>query len=167
MTKKKWIIVASFVGLLLLIAAARGFFSSSEPEYTYWEPALSPDASMIVYESTTESSLELFTLNLSTRVETRLTNNESSDWSPIWSPDGTRIAFASSRDDNVDIYVLDLGSLETIRLTTHSGDDINPNWGVDGAIYFNSNRSDTWEAYSIDPESLVLRKLTSLDASAP
>jgi len=167
MDKKKWILVGSFVAVLLLVIIGRGFLGNDEPEYTYWEPALNPDGSVIVYESTTESSLELFTLNLSTRVETRLTNNESSDWSPVWSPDGTRIAFASSRDDNVDIYVLDLGSLETIRLTTHSSDDINPNWGVDGAIYFNSNRSDTWEAYSIDPESLVLRKLTSLDASAP
>jgi len=167
MTKKRWIIVASFVGLLLLVAAARGFFSSSDPEYTYWEPALSPDGSMLVYESTAESSLELFTLDLNTQMETQLTNNEFADWSPVWSPLGNQIAFASSRDNNVDIYVLDLGSLETLRLTTDFGDDINPSWGVDGSIYFNSNRSDTWEAYAIDPESLVLRKLTSLDASTP
>ena len=167
MTKKRWIIVASFVGLLLLVAAARGFFSSSDPEYTYWEPALSPDGRMLVYESTTESSLELFTLDLNTQMETQLTNNEFADWSPVWSPLGNQIAFASSRDNNVDIYVLDLGSLETLRLTTDFGDDINPSWGVDGSIYFNSNRSDTWEAYAIDPESLVLRKLTSLDASTP
>ena len=167
MTKKRWIIVASFVGLLLLVAAARGFFSSSDPEYTYWEPALSPDGSMLVYESTAESSLELFTLDLNTQMETQLTNNGFADWSPVWSPLGNQIAFASSRDNNVDIYVLDLGSLETLRLTTDFGDDINPSWGVDGSIYFNSNRSDTWEAYAIDPESLVLRKLTSLDASTP
>ena len=167
MNKKKWIIAAAFVGLLLLVAAGRGFFSSSEPEYTYWEPALSPDGTVLVYESTTESSLELFTLNLNTQVETQLTNNEYADWSPAWSPDGNRIAFASSRDKNVDIYVLDLASLETLRLTTDSGDDINPSWGIDGSIYFNSNRSDTWEAYAIDPENLVLRKLTSLDAPIP
>lgn len=167
MNKKRWMIIASMVALVLVILAGRGFFSNSDPEYTYWEPALSPDASMIVYESTTGSGLELFTLNLSTQVETQLTNNEFADWSPAWSPDGNRIAFASSRDNNVDVYVLDLGSLETLRLTTHSGDDINPSWGVDGSIYFNSNRSDTWEAYAIDPEDLVLRKLTSLDASTP
>lgn len=167
MDKKKWIIVGSFVAVLLLVYIGRGFFSSSEPEYTYWEPALSPDGSMIVYESSADASLELFTLNLSSQIETQLTFNEVADWSPVWSPDGSQIAFASSRDGNVDIYVLDLGSLETVRLTSDSGDDINPSWGVDGFIYFNSNRSDTWEAYSIDPESLMLRKLTSLDAPIP
>ena len=167
MTKKKWIIAASLVGLLLPIAGGCDYFSPEDPEYTYWEPALSPDASMLVYESSAELSLELFTLEISTNTERQLTNNEFADWSPAWSPDGKRIAFASSRDENVDIYVFDLASLETVRLTVHEGDDINPNWGVDGNIYFNSNRSDTWEAYAIDPDNLVLRKLTSLDVATP
>ena len=165
MDRKKWIIVGVFLIALLLVAVIRGgFFDSNEPEYTYWEPSLSPDATMLVYESTAELSLELFTLDLSTQVETQLTNNEDADWSPAWSPDSRRIAFASSRDGNVDIYVLDLSSLETIRLTTHELDDINPSWGVDGDIYFNSNRSEAWEAYAIDPDTFTLRKLTSLDA---
>jgi TolB protein len=168
MDRKKWIIVGVFVVALLLVAVVRGgFFGSNEPEYTYWEPALSPDGNMIVYESSAEASLELFTLDLRSQIETQLTDNEVADWSPAWSPDGNQVAFASSREGNVDIYVLDLGSLETVRLTSDLGDDINPSWGGDGRIYFNSNRSDTWEAYSIDPASLVLRKLTSLDASTP
>ncbi|MCK5828385.1 PD40 domain-containing protein [Candidatus Bipolaricaulota bacterium] len=165
MTKKKWIIAASLLSLLLPMAAGCDFFGTEDPEYTYWEPSLSPDTTMLIYESTAELSLELFTLNLSTQVETQLTNNDYADWSPAWSPDGRRIAFASSRDENVDIYVIDLSSLETVRLTTHELDDINPSWGVDGDIYFNSNRSDAWEAYAIDPDTFTLRKLTSLDAS--
>ena len=122
---------------------------------------------MIVYESAAESSLELFTLDLGTNVERQLTTNEHADWSPDWSPEGTRIVFASSRDENVDIYVLNVATLDAVRLTTHDADDINPNWGVDGLIYFNSNRSDTWEAYAIDPDTLVLRKLTSLEPLTP
>lgn len=164
MTKKKWITVASLIGLLLPMATGCSFFGAEDAEYTYWEPSLSPDATVLVYESTAELSLELFTLDLNTQVETQLTNNDYADWSPAWSPNGQRIAFASSRDENVDIYVIDLSSLETVRLTKHEGDDINPSWGVDGDIYFNSNRSDTWEAYAIDPDTFTLRKLTSLDA---
>jgi len=167
MNRKNLTIAGLLVGLCLMAAAGCSFFGGDEPEYTYWEPALSPDGTTIVYESITESSLELFTLNLGTNHESQLTVNEYADWSPTWSPNGTRIVFASSRDENVDIYVLNLASLEVVRLTTHEADDINPDWGIDGAIYFNSNRSDTWEVYTIDPESLVLRKLTSLDASTP
>ena len=164
MNTKKWILAASLVGLILVVTAGCSFFGGDEPEYTYWEPSLSPDATLLVYESSAEQSLELFTLNLSTNTETQLTNNEFADWSPAWSPDGKRIAFASSREENVDVYVLDLESMETLRLTTHEGDDINPSWGIDGDIYFNSNRSETWEAYAIHPDTLVLRKLTSLNA---
>jgi TolB protein len=143
------------------------FFGSEEPDYTYWEPVPSPDGTTIAYESTTDSGLELFTLELTTNVETQLTDNDVPDWSPAWSPDGSQIAFASQRDKNVDIYVLDLTSLEVVRITSHLDDDINPSWGTDGIIYFNSNRSDTWEAYAIDPDSLNLKKLTSLDAAMP
>lgn len=167
MNKRNLSIAGILVGVCLLAISGCGFFGEQETEYTYWEPALSPDGSMIVYESTAESSLELFTLDLGTNIERQLTVNEYPDWSPEWSPDGTRIAFASSRDENVDIYVLDLANLGVVRLTTHEADDINPNWGIDGVIYFNSNRSDTWEAYTIDPDTLVLRKLTSLGASTP
>ncbi|MBU1048774.1 DPP IV N-terminal domain-containing protein [Candidatus Bipolaricaulota bacterium] len=167
MNKKRWILVGAVAALLLVVFVGRGLFTSNEADYTYWEPVLSPDGSMIVYESVTELSLELFTMDLGTQAVTQLTNDEYANWSPSWSPDGNRVAFASSRDKNVDIFVLDVHTLEITRLTSHSGDDINPSWGIDGAIYFNSNRSETWEAYSIDPDSFVLRKLTSLDATSP
>jgi len=157
--------IAMSVGLLAV--AGCGFFGGNEVEYTYWEPTLSPDGTTIVYESVAESSLELFALDLETNIERQLTDNESADWSPDWSPDGARIAFASSRDENVDIYVLDVATLDVVRLTTHAASDINPNWGADGNIYFNSDRTDTWEAYVIDPETLILRKLTSLQTSTP
>lgn len=167
MNKRTLTTAGVLAGLCLLVVAGCGFFGGEEPEYTYWEPALSPDGSMIAYESTSETSLELFTLDLGTNTERQLTINEHPDWSPDWSPDGTRITFASSRDENVDIYMLDLANLEVVRLTTHEADDINPNWGIDGVIYFNSNRSDRWEAYTIDPDTLTLRKLTSLNAPTP
>ena len=167
MNRKNLAVAGLFAGLCLLTATGCGFFGGEELDYTYWEPALSPDGEMIVYESTAESSLELFTLDLETNLERQLTTNEYADWSPDWSPEGTHIVFASSRDENVDVYVLNLATLEAVRLTTHEADDINPHWGADGAIYFNSNRSDTWEAYAIDPSTLVLRKLTSLELSTP
>lgn len=155
-------IVGAVIGCLLVVSGC-GFFGSQD-EYTYWEPALSPDRSTLTYESEGESSLELYALDLSTNVERQLTTNEYADWSPDWSPDGSRIAFASSRDDNVDLYVLTVDTGEVVRMTTHTGDDINPHWGSDGLIYFNSNRSESWEIYTIDPEMLDLRKLTSIDA---
>lgn len=153
--------IMTSVALLLLVSGCT-FFGGDEPDYTHWEPVLSPDGRSLVYESPTEDSLELFLRDLETDEERRLTQNEHPDWSPTWAPTGDRIAFASSRNENVDIYVLDLESLSVTRLTTHERDDINPHWGIDGRIYFNSNRSDAWEVYAIDPDEGALVKITQV-----
>lgn len=152
--------------LLALIGLASGcsFFGGDEPEYTHWEPALSPDGSALAYESPGGDSLELFVRDLATGEERRLTQDEHPNWSPSWAPDGSRIAFASSRDDNVDIYILTLDDLSIERLTTHGEDDINPSWGADGRVYFNSNRSGAWEIYAITPGEGSLVKITQVAA---
>jgi len=156
-------IVILAVSLLLIgLVSGCSFFGGDEPDYTHWEPVLSPDGTALVYESPTDDSLELFIRDLETAEERRLTQDEHPNWAPTWAPSGDRIAFASSRNENVDIYVLDLESLSVERLTTHDEDDINPNWGVDGRIYFNSNRSGAWEIYAIDPVEGSLVKLTQV-----
>ena len=138
-------------------------FGGDDTEYTYWEPELSPDGSFLAYESTTERGLEIYIRDLESGSTRQITDNEDPDWGPTWSPDGSQIAFASSRDKNVDVYVVDLESLAVERLTTHDGADFNTHWAVDGLIYFNSDRSDTWEIYTIDPAEKRLTKVTSLD----
>ena len=155
------------VGIVWLgLVSGCTFFGGDEPDYTYWEPALSPDGRSLTYESPTEESLELFLRDLETNEERRLTRNEHPDWSPTWAPTGDRIAFASSRSDNVDIYILNLSNLAVERLTTHEDDDINPDWGSDGRVYFNSNRSGAWEIYAIDPIVKSLVKITQVTEPA-
>ncbi len=148
--------------LLLCFVSGCGFFGGDEPDYTHWEPALSPDGRSLAYESPTDDSLELYIRDLETGEERQLTRNEDPDWSPTWAPAGDRLAFASSRNENVDIYLIDLDTLTVTRLTTHEKDDINPDWGTDGRIYFNSNRSDAWEIYAIDPSDGSLMKITQV-----
>lgn len=167
MNKHATVVMSILLGLCLAAASGCSFLGGQEAEYTYAEPQLSPNGNEVVYASASEAGVDLFVLDLTTNVERQLTFDEYANWSPSWSPDGTRIAFASSRNKNVDIYILDVVTLEVTRVTTHKADDIHPSWGIDGAVYFNSNRSDTWEAYAIDPETLALRKLTSLDAATP
>ena len=160
MSKTVWIAVIITGLATLIMASGCSFLGGKGPEYTNWEPQLSPDGTKLAYESPVDGSLELFTRDLETGEEHRLTKNDADDWSPGWSPDGTKLVFASNRDKNVDIYVLDLATLAVSRVTTDDGDDINPHWGIDGRIYFNSNRSGSWEIYSIDSDGENLVKIT-------
>lgn len=152
--------VLGLFGLAVLTGCS--FFGNEGPPFTYWEPELSPDGTTLVYESRLDKTLELFAMELTTGIQTRLTENDVEDWSPTWSPEGDRIAFASSREDNVDIYILEIDSRTTYRVTTDDADDINPHWGVDGRIYFNSNRTDTWEAFAVDPDGSNVTRLTGV-----
>ena len=154
--------IIAIIATLAATATISGcsFLGGSGPEFTNWEPQLSPDGAKLTYESPVDGSLELFSYDLQTGEVHRLTKNAVDDWSPSWSPDGTRIVFASNRDKNVDIYVLDLDTLAVSRVTTDEKDDINPTWGSDGRIYFNSNRTGVWEIYSIDPDGGNLVKVT-------
>lgn len=152
----------SAVVALLAIAWLTGcsFFGDQGPPFENWEPDLSPDGKTLVYESEVDETLELFVRTLVSGEERRLTHNEVEDWSPTWSPSGDRIAFASSRDDNVDVYVLTLDGGAISRVTTHEADDINPSWGTDNRIYFNSNRTETWEVFAVDPDGSNLSTVT-------
>jgi TolB protein len=121
---------------------------------------MSPDGTRLAYESVVGDDFELFLRDLTSGAVRQLTDNDDDDWSPSWSSDGTHIAFTSNRGKNVDIYVLDLETSDTVRLTVDNGDDVYPFWGIDDRIYFNSNRSEVWEIYSISPDGAGLVKIT-------
>jgi len=157
-------IVGTLLCVLLLLVSGCSFFGGQDARYTHWEPDLSPDGRYLVYESDDDGDLELYLRDLETDAVRRITDNEEPDWSPSWSPDGRFVAFASVSDENVDIYTVDIDSLEVLRLTSHEGDDINASWGTDGLIYFNSNRTDDWEIYTIQPDGSQLQQLTQVEA---
>jgi len=159
--------IGCVLGVILLLAGAAGctFFGNQGPPLENWEPQLSPDGSRLVYESPVEESLELFVRDMATGETRRITENDVEDWGPAWSPDGGCVVFASSRDDNLDVYVIDLDTGVETRLTVHEKDDINPSWGSDNVIYFNSNRTEQWEIFTIEPDGQNLARITTTAAA--
>ena len=96
-------------------------------------PTWSPDGRRLAFSSYEgDSDAELYTLDLSTNVVTRLTYNEAHDDAPAWSPAGGQLAFRSDRDGNLDLYVLDLASGQVRRLTDLAGHAAWPHWSPDG-----------------------------------
>ncbi len=162
---KKGVVIV--VGLLLLGGTLGGcsFLSQKGPALTNWEPALSPDGTKIVYESPADKGFEIYMRDLKSGKVEQLTKNEVDDWSPSWSPDGKKIVFVSNAGKNVDLYIMDLATRAVTRLTTNEKDDVNPQWGVNNRILFNSNRTGTWEIYSINPDGSDLKQLTHTETN--
>jgi TolB protein len=154
--------MGGFILIVVVLASLSGcsLLQPKEPPLENWEPVASPDGSMIAFAAPADEGYEIYIRNMDTGEITQLTENEIDDWAPNWSPTGDRIVFTSNRDENPDLYIIYVDTLTINRLTTHSADDVNPSWGQNGKILFNSNRSDSWEIYQIDPDGRNLVKIT-------
>ncbi|MFB6214523.1 MAG: TolB family protein, partial [Candidatus Bipolaricaulia bacterium] len=67
----------------------------------------------------------------------------------------------SKRDDNTDIYLMDVDGGNETRLTTNGSQDVNPRWAGDSEIIFNSDRTGSWEIFTVDLSGKELTQLTS------
>jgi Tol biopolymer transport system component len=78
------------------------------------------------------------------------------------SPDGTRIAL-TTEGTREDLYVLGVEDKELRRLTDDPFRDRGPQWSPDGSeIAFYSDRSGTYQIWSIRPDGSGLRQLTEV-----
>jgi len=77
------------------------------PPGDYAGPALSPDYKLAALSRTDPQtgSADVWLLDLSRGVMSRLTSDPNGDWAPLWSADGTRIIWGSDRKNGLyDIY---------------------------------------------------------------
>jgi Tol biopolymer transport system component len=81
------------------LAAASGFGNFRSPE-------LAPDDKRVAFESydAEKDAVDLWLIDLSRRITSRLTRASASEFSPIWAPDAVRIVFSSVRNGQSGLY---------------------------------------------------------------
>ena len=106
------------------------------------DPTWLPDDSQIVYVAKRNGITDLYAIDIVTREETRLTDNDDIELSPSISPDGTRLVYAVDNEGVFELWILriDNGSPELLL-----ADDFNnsfPAYSPDGStIAFTSDRN--------------------------
>jgi serine/threonine protein kinase len=71
----------------------------------YDDPALSPDGTRLALDRReSQASSDLWVIDLSRSLFTRLTFDPAEERQPVWSPDGSRIVFSSNRTGIYDLY---------------------------------------------------------------
>ena len=87
---------------------------------------ISPDGGDIAFDAHSDDVLdsgdgkwEIYTMNIDTKVVTRLTNNDKDDWGPRWSPDGTRISFLGDGLNNTgyELFLMERNGINQMQLT--------------------------------------------------
>lgn len=114
-------------------------------------PALSPDGTTLLFQSTRSGRWALYTSKPDGTEIAVLLDSGDDPVTPSWSPDGSMIAFAATADSESDIFVMNADGSDRRRLTDDPGDDSHPHWSADGRIFFNSarttpDRSADWSA---------------------
>jgi Tol biopolymer transport system component/PKD repeat protein len=96
------------------------------------DPAWSPDGNTIVFETDRDGNWELYLFNLSTGVETRLTDDASSDINAFWTPDSQHIVFQSDRTGVWQLYNLTVATGEVTLLSSGLTEDHDAHVSFDG-----------------------------------
>ena len=126
----------------------------------YRRPSLSPDEKIVAVEwpDPQMGTTDIWLLETTRGVPTRLTVAPEADWSPVWSPDGLRVLFTSPRGTPPQLYQQDSRNAGAGELVLKGYRNIQPrDWSADGKrIVFAALSPDTgWDLGVLDmqPES--------------
>jgi TolB protein len=97
-------------------------------------PSWSPDGSMLAITlSRKDGDVDVYTLNLSSQVLTRMTFDPGIDTEPTWSEDGKKLYFNSDRAGGPQIYEVDVSNPNrATRVTFEGGYNARPRLSPDG-----------------------------------
>src|SRR6266436_459543 len=136
------------------------------------ESSWSPDGKTIAFDSSRPGKTSIFTWNVETREQKRLSEGNANDITPEWSPDGKQIAFVSDRTGHNEIYVMNVAGGDVRQVTNDKSDDIHPHWSPDGQrIIYCSARDNTdqshapegeiYEIYTIKADGTDMKQVTN------
>jgi Tol biopolymer transport system component len=95
--------------------------------------------SMNVGEDTLKGS-EIFTIDIDSKQEIRLTNNDYLDTYPVWSPDGKQIAYLSWPHSTLDIFLMDNEGKNSHLLYDSGYHDADIDWVGDKIAFTRNNQ---------------------------
>lgn len=152
------------------------------------EATISPKGNRIVFTSTRDGDIELYSMNLDGSDVKRLTNEAGYDGGAFYSYDGTKIVYRASRPQSdeeikefkdllsqglvrphaLDIYVMDADGSNKIRVTNNGAANFAPFFFPDGKkIIFCSNMEDpkgrNFDLYAINVDGTGLERITFND----
>jgi eukaryotic-like serine/threonine-protein kinase len=104
----------------------------------YRQAALSTDGKRAILErlDPATNTWDLWLLDLTSRIVSRLTFDPADDTDPVWSPDGRQIAFASFRQGHLDIYRKAIGASKEELVYADDSRKVPEWWLKDGTILY-------------------------------
>ena len=106
--------------------------------------ALSPDEKRVAFARTEPGAprADIWTLEISTGITSRLTTDPAGELEPVWSPDSQTVLFASNRTGNWAVFQRALGSREDMPVfESTEGSQWPDDWSRDGRFILINDRN--------------------------
>ncbi|MEO8606576.1 MAG: SdrD B-like domain-containing protein [Chloroflexota bacterium] len=133
------------------------------------DPVWGPN-NYVAFETTRDGNWELYLLDMTTGVETRLTDNPANDINAFWSPDGTKLLFQSDRSGKWQIYEIDLRTGSISGLSDGIANDVDPQYNNAGdKIVFRSYRDGDGQnsvIYTMDADGRNIQRVSDVKGDA-
>ncbi len=130
------------------------------------DPSFAPDGRHLAFVSFGPGQSKLMLLDVDSKdaIDLLPEGNFDQVFSPAWSPDGRYLAFTGWRQDGFkDIYLYDFDTQQIIPITQDNALDMSPTWSFDGRqLFWSSDRTGIYNAYSYDTVSKQTRQLTNV-----
>ena len=97
-------------------------------------PRFSPDSRKVIMSMAKDGNSDIYTMDLSSKKVTRLTNNPAIDTSPSFAPDGKQVVFESDRGGSQQLYVMNADGSNPHRITFGQGRYGEPVWSPRGDL---------------------------------
>ncbi len=125
-------------------------------------PSVSPIDGKIVFASSRDGDMEIYTCDADCTNVKRLTVNKAIDTSPCWSPNDYQIAFTSDRSGSPQIYVMDADGANVRRLTYDGSYQDSPAWSPKGdKIAYMSQNGSNFNIWTIQADGTNAVQVTS------
>ena len=136
-----------FITAIVFFCGANLGFAQSVSPYFVLDPALTPDATEIIFSF----EGDLWKVPVAGGSSLRLTAMEGIESLPAVSPDGKWLAFTAEQYGNKDVFLMPMDGGEIRQLTFHEGADEVESWSWESdKIYFTSDRYNRFSAYEVD-----------------
>ena len=127
--------------------------------------AMNPNGSSIAVTLSKDGNSEIYTVDLSGNVKSRLTKNAAIDGSPTWSPGGNQIAFVSNRAGGPQIYRMSASGGGVKRVTKKGSYNQTPDWNPGEGEYGNwiayaGRAGSNYDIFAINVRTGKLKRLT-------
>ncbi|MCG3205982.1 MAG: Protein TolB [Elusimicrobia bacterium] len=92
--------------------------------------AWSPDGQLITYVKSEGGNFDIFSIEVLTGIERRLTWGQGDSENPSWSPDGRFILFTSNRRGRMELFIMSADGSDQKVIPTNNGKSFTPHWSL-------------------------------------